>query len=116
MSPKYVMFLGLLLAAGTLISATFAGAWLTDTDLAVTNSLSVFKEANILGIWSVTVPNTDFLLTGAVALTSFDFGFFNGSLQLLQWFFVMVFGLGFLWGVYIIVINVLSGVFGKVRG
>lgn len=105
------MFLGLILAAGSLISLTFGGAWLDDTDLAVVNSLAVFKQANIMGIWSVTVPNIDFFIVGAKALTMFDFGFFTGGLQILQWFLMLTIGLGFIWGLYITIITIVSGVF-----
>lgn len=111
MHPKYVMFLGLMLAAGTIISLTFGGAWLDDTDLEVVNALTVFKQANIMGIWSVTVPNIDFFVTGAKALTMFDFAFFTGGLQLLQWFLMFTIGLGFIWGLYITIITIVSGVF-----
>ena len=108
---QYIMFLGLLLASGTLISLTFSGAWVDSTDLDVVNSLTVFKEYNIAGYWSISAPNLDFFFTGAKALTMFDFGFFTGGLQLLQWFFFLVFGLGFIWGVYTIIITVFSSVF-----
>lgn len=93
---------------------TFAGLWLGDTDVDITNSLTAFKQANIRNVWSITVPNIDFFLVGAKALTSFDFGFFTGPLQILQWFFMLTIGLGFTWGVYTVGIYVVSGIFSKV--
>lgn len=113
MRPQQIMFMGLILAAGTLVSLTFGGAWMGTSDLDVTNSLTVFKQADILGTWSVMVPNISFFLVGARALTMFDFAFFAGPMQILQWFLMMTIGLGFIWGVYIVVIGVTQGLFGR---
>lgn len=111
MSNKYVMFLGLILAAGTVISLTFGGAWFGTSDIEITSALSVFKQYNIFGIWSIALPNISFFLVGARALASFDFGFFGGGLALLQWFFFLTIGLGFIWGIYVTVIGVAQGIF-----
>lgn len=107
------MFLGLLLAGGTLISVTFAGDWLGASDLSTINSMSVFKDASLFGMWSVTVPNVDFFFTGMKSLMMFDFGFFNGGLQLFQWFLVLTIGLGALWGLYTVIIGIVQGVFSR---
>ena len=113
MRPQQIMFMGLVFAAGTIISLTFGGAWLGTEEVDVTNALSVFKQANILGTWSVTVPNISFFVIGAKALTMMDFAFFSGPMQLVQWFLMMTLGLAFIWGVYIIVIGVVQGLFGR---
>ena len=111
MRPQYIMFLGLLFAAGTVISLTFSGAWLGTGDVEVTNALTVFKQANILGIWTVTLPNISFFLVGFKAIMMMDFGFFQGGLALLQWFFFLVIGTGALWGLYTVVILAFQGLF-----
>jgi hypothetical protein len=110
MSTKQIMFMGLLLAAGTLISMTFGGAWFTSYDLDVVNSFNVFKQVTILGTWSVTIPNISFFLTGAKALIMMDFAFFTGPLQIVQWFFFFIFGLGVIWGIYVIIISIVQGI------
>lgn len=107
------MFLGLVLAAGTLISLTFGGAWLNSTDLETVNTLTVFKQANIMGIWSITIPNISFFILGAKALMMFDFAFFQGGLALFQWFMFFTFGLGTMWGFYTVIIGVVQGIFGR---
>lgn len=113
MRPQYAMFLGFVLAAGTLVSLTFGGAWLGTNELLFTNALAVFKQANILGLWSITIPNIDFFLVGAKCLTMMDFAFFEGEMALLQWFFIMTIGLGFIWGVYTTIISTAAGVLGR---
>jgi hypothetical protein len=111
MRPQQIMFMGLILAAGTLISLTFAGAWLGGTDVAVANSFTVFKQVNIMGLWSVTIPNIDFFLSGAKSLIMMDFAFFSGAGQILQWFLFFTLGLGVIWGFFTVVIGIVSGVF-----
>ena len=111
MRPQQIMFMGLLLAAGTLISLTFAGAWLGTTDVDTANSLTVFKQVNILGLWTVTIPSIDFFLTGAKSLIMMDFAFFSGPGAILQWFMFFTFGLAIIWGIYIIVINIIQSFF-----
>lgn len=109
MHPKQMMFMGLIFAAGTMISLTFGGAWIGTSEVDVVNSLTVFKQANILGLWSVMVPNIDFFLVGAKSLMMMDFAFFTGPMALLQWFLMMVFGIAFLWGFLIVIIGVIQG-------
>lgn len=113
MRPQYVMFLGLIFAAGTMVSLTFGGAWLGADDLAIANSLTVFKDATLFGVWSITVPNIDFFFTGIKSLMMMDFAFFTGPLELVQWFFLLVFSLGALWGLYVIIIGVAQSALGR---
>lgn len=101
--------MGLMLATGVTISLTFAGAWVGTTEMDIANSFAVFKQANILGLWSVMVPNLDFFLVGARALMMMDFAFFSGPMALLQWFLIMTFGLALMWGFFTIVIGVIQG-------
>lgn len=105
------MWLGLIFAAGTLISLTFAGVGLGSEEVSVINAVSVFKQANILGIWSVMVPNITFFTVGARALMHLDFAFFGGSMGLVRWFLFMTVGLGAMWGFFTVVIGVIQGLF-----
>ena len=113
MTPKNASFLGLMFAAGTMIGLTLGGGWLGSTDLATVSSLTVFKEANILGLFTITIPNMDFFFTGMQAVTAMDFGFFAGGLELVQFFFLYVFAFGALWGIITVVINVIASRFGR---
>ncbi len=112
MRPQYIMFMGLVFSVGTFVSLTFGGVWLGSPEVDVANAVSVFKQANILGIWSVTVPNITFFLVGLKALMMMDFAFFQGTL--IQWFAIMILGLGLMWGVFIVVIGTIQGLFRRV--
>lgn len=113
MRPQQIMFMGLIFATGTLISLTFGGLWISGEELIVSDALTVFKQANILGTWSVTVPNINFFLVGVKSLIMLDFAFFQGEMALLQWFLFMILGLGVMWGIFIVVISVIQGLFGR---
>ncbi|OGN90755.1 MAG: hypothetical protein A2Z70_01365 [Chloroflexi bacterium RBG_13_48_17] len=114
MRTKHIMFLGLILAAGTTISLTFAGLWLGDEEVELSNALTVFKQATILGVWSVTVPNVSFFLVGARALIMMDFAFFQGSAGLfVQWVLYLVIGTATLWGLFSLMIGVVQGRFSR---
>jgi hypothetical protein len=110
---KQIMFMGLLLATGTMISLTFGGAWLGNDDIDMANSFNVFKQVNILGLWSVTIPNITFFLVGAKSLVMMDFAFFTGELVIIQWFFFFTLGLGVIWGIYLVIIAIVQGVLNR---
>ena len=103
--------MGLIFAAGTMISLTFGGLWLGSEEVEVANAFTVFKQANILGIWSVMVPNVSFFLVGAKSLMMMDFAFFEGEMALIQWLLFMTLGLGLMWGIFTVVIGVIQGLF-----
>lgn len=109
------MFLGLIFAAGTVISLTFGGSWIGDTEIDITNTLTVFKEATIAGIWTVTIPNIDFFFSGMKALMMMDFAFFTyfSGLQLVQWFFMLIIGVGIIWGLYTVIITIVQSALGR---
>jgi len=107
------MFMGLILAAGTIVSLTFGGLWLGSNEIAIQEAFMLFKQANILGTWSVTVPNVSFFLVGAKSLMMMDFGFFDGILGLVQWFLFLTFGLGLAWGFYVVMLGTVQGLFGR---
>jgi len=113
MRPQQIMFMGLLFAAGTLISLTFGGLWVGSQETNVVDAITVFKQAEILGTWSVTIPNVSFFLVGAKSLMMMDFAFFSGSWAILQWFLFLTIGLGFMWGIYTVVLGTVQGLFGR---
>jgi hypothetical protein len=105
------MFIGLICAVGTIISLTFGGVGMGTEEVDLINSLTVFKQANILGTWSVSVPNITFFTVGMKSLINLDFAFFSGYMELLRWLLYMTIGLGFLWGLYTTVLGVITGLF-----
>ena len=111
MRPQLIMFLGAILAAGTLISMTFGGGWFGSTDVSTINAVAGFKSATIVGSWSVPVPNIDFVTSGLAALLKWDFAFFDGSASLIRWFLIFIVSAGVTWGLFSVMIYTISGLF-----
>ena len=112
MRQQYVMFMGFVLAIGTLISLSFSGQWLGSTEVELANAFTAFKQIDILGIWSVTVPNVTFFFVGMRALMNLNFAFFQGDAgALIQWVLYLTVGLGLMWGIFTVVIGVIQGLF-----
>ena len=111
MRSQQIMFMGLIFAAGTIISLTFGGAWLGSSEVDIVNAVTVFKQADILGTWSVTIPNISFFTIGAKSLMMMDFAFFQGGWAFFQWILFMTLGLGMMWGIFTVVIGVIQGLF-----
>lgn len=103
------------MTAGTLISMTFGGGWFGSTDITSINAIAGFRDATIMGSWSVPVPNIDFVTSGLAALVKWDFAFFEGGASLLRWFFVTTIGAGVMWGLFSVVIYTISGLFPRLR-
>ena len=116
MRPQHIMYLGLLFAAGTLISLTFFGGWIDDSDLLqMTNSLTVFKDASIMGVWTVSIPNIDFFFVGIKSMMMMDFAFFQGPTEIIGLVFELVLVSGIMWGIFTIVIYIIQGVLTRTR-
>ena len=103
-----MMFLGFMFSCGTLISLAIAQGWYDSSDIAQLNAIAAFRQASVLGVWSITVPNLDFVLSGIGAFVSFNFAFFRGELAILQWFMMLVIGSAVLWGIFTVVIGTAS--------
>jgi len=107
------MFLGFIFTAGTWISLTFASGAFGASELANVNSLAAFKAANILGLWTVQVPNIDLITTGIAALVKMDFAFFVGGMGMIKFLLIMTIGAATVWGIFTVIIYVISGLFPK---
>lgn len=105
MRPQHVMFLAFIFAAGILISLIIGKGWYGSTDLATLNSMAAFRQASVLGVWSIMVPNLDYVLSGLGALMSFNFAFFRGEMQIFRWIFLTVITTGALWGIFVVAIG-----------
>jgi hypothetical protein len=107
------MFLGLVLAAGLLLSFCLGSLWLNATDVAIINSLQMFSDMSIFGLFHVPIPNLNFFLVGMKALTTFNFAFFTGPMQLLQFIIIIVVVSGIMWGFFSTIIYLGMGLLNK---
>lgn len=113
MRPQHIMFLGLIFAAGTLLSLCLGSQWLGASDVATINSLQIFSNTNIFGIFSVPILNINYFLIGMKNLTALNFAFFTGEMALLQFVLVLVIISGILWGFFSTIIYLGMGLLNK---
>lgn len=107
MRPHYIMFLGLLLVTGVILSYTLGGTWFSGTDQAIFDSLTVFRPYSVFGVFDIPIPNMSFATVGLPRLVDLDFAFFGGWGGIIR-YFLYIFSQGALWGILITVIVVLS--------
>ena len=111
MNPKQIMFMGFELATGLLVSLSFGGLWLGSNEAVLADSVTLFKHANILGVWAITIPNVNFVLVGLRSIMMLDFAFFRGSAEAIRFVLLLSVGFALMWGIFIVVIGVINGLF-----
>ncbi len=104
MRTQQTMFMALIFVAGLLLSFTLGNLWLNSDDVSVANSMEVFTDMSVFGMFHVPVPNLHFVSTGLKAITTLNFAFFQGY-ELLQFVLILVLMSGFLWGILCTIIT-----------
>lgn len=75
------IFIGL-----TITNRVLEGAFVSGAEFATINSLTVFREAKIFGLFSIPVPNLSFITDGLPHLVKWDYSFFGGNAAIVQYF------------------------------
>ncbi len=96
-----------------MLSLILGGGWLGDADVALANSLTVFKDISFFGLFSFPVPNVSFFLVGLKGLVMLDFAFFTGGFAIFQWFIFFIVISAVIFGLFTIAIYVASGKLGR---
>jgi hypothetical protein len=81
---KLIGFLAFSFAGMTVINRWMNGQWITAADNAVMNNLTITHSMNVFGLFSVPVPNVSFFLTGLPRLVKWDYSFFGGNAEIIQ--------------------------------
>lgn len=109
---KFIMFLVFGFVGCTLISRILEGAFINATDVEILNQLSVFRDVQVLNLFSVPALNLEFFTKGLPHLLTWDYPFFEGTWNLVRYFFYVL-SIGVMWGILIIFVGVLSQRFGR---
>ncbi len=78
-------FLTMSFVGMTLINRMLEGRMLQTTDIDIINRVSVFTPFAVGGWFTLPVPNVGFLTSGLPALVRWDYSFFGGNVQLIQY-------------------------------
>ena len=82
MSFNLVGFLAFNFLGFTLINRILEGQFITGSDVAIMNQMSVWGSMDV-GFFSVPVPNVTYI-KGLFHMVSWDYSFFGGNAQLIQ--------------------------------
>lgn len=98
MSIAFIGFLAFCFVGMTTINRIMEGAFISSSDMTVINNLTIFKSYDVFGVFSIPLPNLEFLTQGLPHLVKWDYSFFGGNAGLIQFFLysltaAMAFGL-----------------------
>lgn len=85
MSVNLIGFLSFVFVGFTILARIMEGAFANAGDFAILQNLTVFRSMDILGVFSVPVPNFSFFTSGLPHLITFDYPFFGGMGSFFQY-------------------------------
>lgn len=80
-----VGFLFMSFAGMTLINRILEGRFLQTSDINILSDVLVFQPFNVFGWFTIPVPNVSFLTHGIPAIMRWDYSYFGGDAQLIQY-------------------------------
>ena len=112
MPYQLIGFLAFCFVGMTTLNRVLEGAFITASDVAIINTLTVTHNQSIFGLFNVPVLNADFFFTGIPRLVKMDYSFFGGNAALFQYFlYSITFAVSFL--LFIIIIGLVAQYFAR---
>lgn len=112
MSFNFIGFLATAFVGMTLINRVLEGAFITASDVGVLNTMTITQKADV-GLFSIPVLNLDFF-KGVTRLALWDYSFFGGNAQIIQFFlYAFTFVVAFI--LFTIIIGLLFNFFSRLR-
>jgi len=115
MNPKLVMFFVFTWFTGTMFCLFIEGSFIGDEEVTIMNALTGFNllEVSGSGLWTVPKLIGGFFTVGIPKLIAWDYGFFEGDLNIFRWMVLFPLSAGFVWGLASIFIPVIQGFFSR---
>jgi len=112
MSFNLVGFLATAFVGMTIINRVLEGAFITASDVGILNTMAITKKVDV-GLFSIPVLNLDFF-KGITRLALWDYSFFGGNAQIIQFFlYSFTFVMSFI--LFTIIIGLLFNAFSRLR-
>lgn len=112
LSPITIGFLAFLFAAFTYINRVLEGAMLQAGDVTVLNQVTVFRNIEVFGMFSIPVPNLSFITEGIPHLIKWDYSFFGGNAGLFQYLMYSITA-AVAFGLFALIVGILFGIFNR---
>lgn len=114
MSVNFIGFLAFVFVGMTLINRIMEGVFIAGAEIDSLNQLTVFRDIEIFGLFSVPVPNLEFLTSGIPHLVKWDYSFFGGNAGIIQYFlYSLTAAVSF--GLFVLMIGLLYQYFNRSR-
>jgi len=80
-----VGFLAMAFVGMTTINRILEGRFIQSADVDILRNVLAFQPVRVFNIFTISVPNFDFLINGVPALIRWDYSFFGGNAQIFQY-------------------------------
>lgn len=87
---QLIGFLAMLFIGFTLLNRILEGAFIAAADIDIINNLTITRDQEIFGFFTIPVPNTDFFFEGLPKLLTWDYSFFGGNAEILLYLFYSI--------------------------
>lgn len=110
----YVGILSFVFIGLTILNRIAEGAFVNLAEVATVNSLLVFREVSVFGLFTLPVPNMSYVTEGLPHLVQWDYSFFGGNAAIIMYFlYSLSAALGFL--IFGMIIGLLYQYFGRAK-
>jgi len=111
---QLIGFLSFCFAGLTIINRILEGTFITAADSTIVNSVLVFREVSVFGLFTLPIPNITYVTEGLAHLAKWDYSFFGSQSALIQYFLYSISNmLSFL--LFTLIIGLLYQYFGRAR-
>ena len=69
-----------------MVNRVLEGTFIAAGDASILNSVMVFREISVFGLFTMPVPNMTFVTEGLGHLAKWDYSFFGGNAAIIQYF------------------------------
>lgn len=98
----------------TILNRVAEGAFLAASDLTILDSITMLRTVDVLGMFTIPVPNLEFFTSGLPHLIKWDYAFFGGYGSIFQYLLYSVTGaVAFM--LFLATIGTISSYFVKIR-
>jgi hypothetical protein len=110
----FVGILAFLFIGMTILNRIGEGMFGSLAEITTLNNLVVFREVSVFGLFTLPVPNMNYITQGLPHLVQWDYSFFGGSAALIQMFlYSLTVALGFV--LFGMIIGLLYQYFGRAK-
>jgi hypothetical protein len=114
MNIAFIGFLAFLFVGFSILNRVLDGAFVTGSDIAIVNNLTIFRNLQLFGLFNVPVPNLEFFTTGIPQLVKWNYTFFGGNAGIIQYFLYSATA-AMAFGAFVITVGLLYQYFNRTR-